>query len=95
MSHRFPLAPFTYSALAARTEASRLVSVLKLDGFKPSSWFGAQCFLLEECVVEEERLTPQEMLVVYSLRKGKTSEEAGKILGRKVGTGKKTPGPDL
>src|SRR6202011_5018572 len=46
---------------------------------------GAQFFLLEERLVEEKKLTPQEVLVVYWLRHGKTSEEIGKILGRKVG----------
>jgi DNA-binding CsgD family transcriptional regulator len=50
---------------------------------------GAQCFLLEERVVEEKKLTPQEVLVVCWLRKGKTSEEIGKIMGLKVGTVKK------
>lgn len=50
---------------------------------------GAQYFLLEERVVEEGKLTPQELLVICWLRKAKTDEEIGEIMGRKVGTLKK------
>lgn len=50
---------------------------------------GAQYFLLEERVVEEGKLTPQELVVMYWLRKGKASDEIGQIMGRKVGTVKK------
>ena len=50
---------------------------------------GAQHFLLEQRVVVEEILTAQEWVVMCWLRKGKTAEQIGEIMGRRVGTVKK------
>jgi len=40
-------------------------------------------------VIEESNLTPQELLVLSWVRKGKSTEQIAAIVGRKVGTVKK------